>query len=628
MGGSTNPRAGSSSGATGGEKPTAGSSGIPTEGGGESGNVSGGDSGANGGAAGAMADAGGAGSGEGDDEPLITSPLDCGSRDVTGATVLTGIISQDASWSGVIHLPSGISVHNEPTITIEPGTKIIVGSGATVEFGFQGSQATVRALGTVDKPILFCGETGTAGYYAGVVFRSGVKPESLLRNVLVADAGLASGGGLTLEMPLTVQGVQVRNSGAYGVLAAGYGPNSSTLLVSGAAKSSILATASPGLSVPPNSALTGNAVDAIDIGFRSFDGDATLSDHGVPYRALASTSGGTSQTHVSIEQGVDIQVDAEKTLDFGTAQVRAVGTAQRPIVVHGLSCMAAPLGWGCGGQPDLFQQGGQVKIGGSSAQVLEYVQFKGLGWTGRYDTPPYDYYTYGAVVIRDSAPLKLNHVSVTGAIGWGLDLAGPGGLSADSGGISADATQGSPRPAALIVDCSHLATLPADTVVFAAGTRVTCSQVTAPLSWPEAGSPFFASGIRVTKGGGLTFAPGSTIYFKFSSITVDSGGSLKAVGNADAPIVFSSDNERWGGLYFAAGSTAILDYVTVSGGGDDTYAYTYPSNITAVGPITLTHSTISNSYGSGLRKSASDTTDYTVTNTFKNNASADIANLP
>lgn len=628
VGGSNTVRAGSSSGATGGEKPSAGSSGIPTEVGGVGGNGFGGASEANGGAGGAIADAGAAGTGEGDDEPLVTSPLDCGSRDVTGATVLTGIIGQDATWSGVVHLPSGISVHNEPTITIEPGTKIIVGSGAAVEFGFQGSQAMVRALGTVDKPILFCGETANAGYYAGVVFRSGVKPESVLRNVLIADAGVASGGGLTLEMPLTVRGVQVRNSGAYGVLAAGYGPTSSTLIVSGAAKSSVLATASPGLSVPPNSTLTGNAVDAIDIGFRSFDGDATLSDHGVPYRALASTSVGTSQPHVGIGPGVDIQVGPQKTLDFGAAQVQAIGTAQKPILVRGLSCKASPQASTCAGHPERIQQGGQVRIGGALPQVLEYVAFEGLGWTGRYDVSPFDYYTYGAVVIRDRVPLKLNHVSVTGAIGWGLDLGGPGGLSADSEAISADATQGSPRPAALVLDCTHLNTLPADTVVSGAGTSVTCNQVATPLNWPKAGSPFFSKSIRVTKGGGLTFAPGSRIYFSFSSITVESGGALMAVGSPDAPIVFSDYNGRWGGLYFAAGSTATLDYVTVTGGGDDTYANTYPSNITAVGPIALTHSTISDSYGWGLRKSASDATDYTVTNTFENNASADIVNLP
>lgn len=294
---------------------------------GESGAGSAGESGQGGSAGATVAEAG-----------LITTELGCDSHNITGATLITEPITQDTVWSGVIYLPKGLSMRNEPTLTITPGTRIIVGHDAAVEFGWPGGgHATIVAAGTVDAPIMFCGETDTAGYWAGMVFRSGVKSTSVLRNVLIADAG-GTDAALTLEMPLLVQGVQVRNSGANGVNAVGFAPKSSTLIVSGAAKTAVKVSKAKGAEVPMSSRLAGNGLDLVELAFSSVDTNVTLRNLGVPY-ALASLqiAAGASLTlqpgiQLLIAQGGSISVLSGGTLNAsGNAQSQVEFRARNSI---------------------------------------------------------------------------------------------------------------------------------------------------------------------------------------------------------------------------------------------------------------------------------------------------------
>lgn len=567
--------------------------------------------------------AGAGGTGGEPDDAIVTDPLDCAGRDVTGATVVTDPITQDTTWSGVVHLPNGVSVRNEPTVTIQPGTKIIVGTGATVEFGFQGAHVTVKAMGTAEKPIRFCGETSTPGYYQGVVLRSGVTAASILRNVLIADGGTGTGGALTLEAPVTIQGVQVRNSGAYGVLASGFGVDSSTLIVAGAAKSSVLATASPGLGVPLGSVLTGNKVDAIDVGFKTFDADVVMHALGVPYRVLVDTQSSASTPSVTIEPGVEVRVQAHKFMRFGAAAVSAIGTAEKPILFRGLSCNEYPA-LECDFEPMAWGPGGQVSFSGSKTIDLEHVEFRRFGFTVEYSSVTK--YYYGAVDILSTMPAKLKNVTITSPVNWGVKFLNDGGFSADSSGIVGTGDQYNSAPT-LDVDCGALRTLPADTVPSSGGTRVSCSSTSKPLAWPTAGGPFrMEDGFEVYSGGQLTLPAGTKIFFDSDGIAVKNGGSFSAIGSSASPVLLSGS--VWTGLYFDTGSSVTLDYVTVTGGGQQVYANQYGANIVTRVPITLTNSVISNSLHWGLKKSAADTTDYTVGNTFSNNTSGDVTNLP
>jgi len=76
----------------------------------------------------------------------------------------------------------------------------------------------------------------------------------------------------------------------------------------------------------------------------------------------------------------------------------------------------------------------------------------------------------------------------------------------------------------------------------------------------------------------------------------------------------------WSGLDIAG--TAVLDRIVVNNAGQQGAA------IIARQPITLTNSTISNCSTWGLKKPATDTTDYTQTNTFTNVVSGNVGDLP
>jgi len=565
------------------------------------------------GAGGDSAGSGGTSGGGPDQTGLITTALDCGSRDVTGATVITDPITQDTTWSGVIHLPNGLKVRNEPTLTIAPGTKIIVGHEASVEFGYLGSHATIIANGTIDKPIKFCGETDTAGYWAGLMFRSGIKTTSALRNVLIADGG-ATDAGLSLEMPLLVQGVQVRNSGANGVNAAGFDPESSTLIVSGSSKIAVKATAIPGAEVPLGSQLTGNGLDVIDIAFASFDADVTLRDLGVPYRQLADTTGSTDATPVvTLEPGVVYWLAKQKRLDFGLSTVHALGSAAKPIVFQGLVCPQpdAP----CAASPNTADSAGRVLASGSDVR-FQYVEFRKLGTTA------------DAALSVALSTLKVDHVNIIDASGYGLAFAGPGKFSPDSNGLNIGLAQGS---AALRLGCGQVATLPAATTIDSAlggdvYSTLECTHVDTSSTWSAAGSPYSISSLAVEYGGSLTLPPGITLRLAPGNLlSVYAGGTLNAVGTQISPIQFQAEgSSNWGGIYADAGSTVRLDYALVDRAG----AGTSGAAIFAKSPIVLTNSTISNSSSWALKKAATDAADYHVSNTFVGNLGGDITDLP
>ncbi|HKO47801.1 MAG TPA: hypothetical protein VJV79_08760, partial [Polyangiaceae bacterium] len=534
-------------------------------------------------------------------------------------TVISEPITQDTTWSGVIHLPKGLSVRNEPTLTITPGTKIIVGHDAMVEFGWLGSHATIVANGTIEQPIKFCGETDSAGYWTGLIFRSGIKSASLLRNVLIADGG-STEAGLSLEMPLLVQGVQVRNSGANGVNAAGFAKASSTLIVSGSSKAAIKATAVRGAEIPLGSQLTGNALDLIDIAFPAFDSDVNLRDFGVPYRQLADAASGSAATVppvvITLEAGVVYSIAKQKRLDFGAATVRALGSAAKPIVFQGLICPQPETSCPISAPPSTVDSGGRMLASGADIR-LQYVELLKLGSAA------------DAAFTMEGGTLKVEHVNIVAATGYGLAFSGPGKFSADSNNLQVSSKQGG---ATLRLGCGQVATLPANTTLSSMSssnqvfTTLDCTHLDTSSTWSSAGSPYSMSGLEIVDGASLTLEAGTTLRFAATNqLLVSEGSTLNALGTPTAMIQFVAEgSNNWAGIYANTGSTVQLDYTLVDRAG----AGPNGSAIFAKSPIVLTHSTISNSASWALKKASTDPADYLSGNSFLGNALGNISNLP
>ena len=590
---------------------------------------------ASGGMAGEAAEAGKGGQGGTPEEGppvLISEPLSCGSRNVTGATVITEPITQDSTWSGLIYLPKGLSVQNEPTLSIAPGTKILVGNAGTIEFGAQGSHPTIRALGTARNPIKFCGETDGAGSWGGVLFRSSAAAGSVLRNVLITDGG-ASEAGLVLETPVLLQGVQIHNSGVNGLNGVGFSEGSSTLVISGSGQLPVRATAARGLELPIESSITGNGLDAIDIGFNAFDTDTTLKDWGVPYRQLEDTQAKKVQPPplVTIEAGVVYEIKHQHQLDFGAASLHVLGTSQKPVVFQGLPCAEDANTCAIVPSDNGHALGGRIVLSGGTGDQLSYVQMRSLGWTVAQGPL---YIPYGALTLATDSPLAVDHLELENAGGWGLQLTGSGGFSKGSRALDVNVRPhfSTFTPNALSLACAFIMTLPPDTKVSGEPrTNVACSGTAAQVGlWPVTASPYILNGFTVNPGGSLTLEAGSVLRFlKGTTFRVQDGGELKAVGSPNAVVQFVQDTTlfstigNWNGLILELGSSAQFDYALIDKGGANTGA-----NIVAHAPFTLTHSTLSHSQGWGLLKSAADSTDYLPGNAFLANATGDVSVLP
>jgi hypothetical protein len=174
-------------------------------------------------------------------------------------------------------------------------------------------------------------------------------------------------------------------------------------------------------------------------------------------------------------------------------------------------------------------------------------------------------------------------------------------------------------------------TLPVDTQVSGEPrTSVTCyGTSTLTGTWPAGAGPYILSGFTIEAGGELDLVPGTVLRFLAgTTLRVQSGGTLHASGTDTANIQFIEDTTpntttgNWNGLIAESGASVVLDHTLIDSAGS-----TDGANVIARGPLTITHSTISNSLGWGLQKDAADTTDYTVSNTFTGNATGDISNL-
>jgi hypothetical protein len=535
---------------------------------------------------------------------------------VTSARRLSGPLIASETLSGLIHVTGTLTIRNEPTIRILPGTKFIVAIDSEIEFGGQGTRPTIIAEGTPEAPILFCGEAGTRGYWSRLIVRENVKPESVLRNVLVADAGgVASEGALEVDAPITLQGIQVRNANQAGVRASIFGANSHTLIVKGSARSATLNSISAVDTFPTLADLTGNTVDEILLNYASFSRGARFRNLGVSYRQQGdSNAAGTvsGSEIISFDAGIRYEVEGRKQLNWGSATVKAQGTATQPITFASLNS-GGYLGSRIVMNPT---------VEGTS---FTHTVFDGFGYYSPGQTPQ----AWPGVEISGQL-VTFDNVTVNGfwrSLQIGSSYGVAGGFTPQSRAITLQVGGSFGLPTAIYFTNADAAlTLPADTVlptyppIAVAGGTISRSGTLRRFSTAYA----FEFGMGVASGATLVVEPGVHMTFDHQdtlNFYPGSGGTL--VGTAAQPIVLEGS---WGGVIVDT-SGIRLEYVTVSGGGNQPSG-SPAANIVARQPIVLLNSSIEGSRGWGLLKSASDTTAYAATNTFAGNALGNIGTLP
>ncbi len=576
---------GGGAGGGGGEASSSGTTASATTGSGGTGGDSTSASGGAGGAGSGGMSTGGTGGNSG----ISTEPFDCGSRDVTGAKQISGPIVEDTTWSGLIHVTGDVSVRNEATLTIEPGTKVIVGLGNEIDFGWENSRPLLLAKGTPESPILFCGETDSPGYWKSLTFQANVDPKSVLRNVLIQEAGATGArAALVLDAPVLLEGVQVVDSGWVGVQASTFSPDSRVLSIHDSAQEAGQIISPRAGNWPDELDLSGNRVDEILITFTTLSESIHLEAKGYGFRPFntLSLAEGSEELTFRLAAGTTFSSGLSAT-DLSEANVLVEGTEEDPAAL----LRGVTVGKGIIRHAVVGVSGGGLELVGPT--TLQNVTFDEL------------------------------------------DLSGEGAFTAESKGIRS--LDGSSELTISSNGCTAVGTIPRDTKLAKEATIWMYCLPMNDLSVPNVGGEYVFDLSTIGSGSQLNIEAGTVARYGIILITADGtltiergvqlkgallmvNGELSAEGTAEAPVLFLPQGTEWSGIEVAEGATLVLDHAVIDAAGHGTNE----AAVYLAGPATITNTTIINSGGWGLLHAVDDSTDYSTTNIYTGNALGDI----
>jgi len=497
---------------------------------------------------------------------------------VAGATVVYGIISTDTTWSGLIHVVSDVSVQNEATLTILPGTKVIVGNEVEILFGWEGSAPTLIAKGTVGAPIRFCGEAAGAGYWKHLRTNANVTPDSILENVLISGAGSLDAdaeAALHLEGLVTLRGVQVQDAQAPGIRVTDFGDDSDTVDVE--STSSIVADlhGPAAMTWPENSTVSSSGSNpVIRIHDAVFDRDITLRNLGVMYDAITSWAAVDNEdATIVLEAGVSYR---SLGFQFGFAQVLAQGTTSDPVRL--LCPVSVP---NCAGQ---------IGISSTDPSEWSYVEVEGD-------------YTLG---LQGAGP-----VLIRGMQAHALGVNGGSSLAEGSEDITvADL---------YVLDCHMLASLQpivlAANVYLASDSSIGAGESCTLAAFNPSGirTPYYTGDFVVESGGELTIDAGLDVHID-NKIEVEDGGSFSILGTADQQVYLTGYN-YWSGLRLWSDDVTI-EYMVLEASELEENA-PCAAAVVAAQPFDMLVSFITGVAPlTALCISSTDTTDYELTNSL------------
>ncbi|GAC1533151.1 MAG: hypothetical protein NVS2B7_00030 [Herpetosiphon sp.] len=266
-------------------------------------------------------------------------------------------VTADMTLSGRLKLTRSVSITNNATLTLLPGTTVTVCDGGSLFVGSQFSNGTpggLHAVGTPAQPITFSPVDPTA-VWGGVVFWSYLLP-SVLQYATLNNAGGTSvttyDGALTISRSYVdtpgpiIDHVTIANSGNNGVYAysSETNPNPgslSNLTITNSAGAALRMTASVLGAIGTGNTVTGNhpnTFQVIGAGTGNVRFSQTWRKQPVPIEILnAFDISGLSHPVVTIEAGNTVLMPADGTLHVGTqfgpetGGLNAVGTADQPI---------------------------------------------------------------------------------------------------------------------------------------------------------------------------------------------------------------------------------------------------------------------------------------------------------
>jgi hypothetical protein len=541
------------------------------------------------------------------DSAMTSAPSMCAA--LLPTSEVRGSVSQDQTWSGVVAVTANVTVRDGAKITIAPGTTVVMGPDTSIEFGWNSNAASIFANGTEAAPIRFCGRQAMPGYFKILSFEGNVTSDSVLENVIISDGGQGTEAALKLQAPILVKNVRIEGSGADGVHAIDFKEGSANLTITGAAKTAAVLLG-PGavMRLPLGGTFTGNGTDAIGLRFTTIGKDTTFRNPGVPYvqeKTVTTRDGST----VRFEPGVDYRLVVDTKLEVGwnsnEASIMAAGTAENPVVFGPVSQTAGNFG--------------SIII---EHRVRSDSEFRHTKITGGGS---------GAPVLDVRAAITVDHLTLDNN-NTGLKLAGPG-FSARSTALTITKTAAQtasvqPNTAITLPKGGTYSGNTQDWISVAGGTytaKGTLANLGVPYRIESKINTRDASELTIEAGTTLLMAADSNFEFGWNS----NQSTITAVGTAESPIVFKGVNDvpgYWNGIIIERNvvSSSKLDYVRLENGGkaDGAALILHRAN------FDVTNSKFSKSAGYGIKKPASDPTDYAAKgNTFEMNALGTVGSL-
>lgn len=311
--------------------------------------------------------------------------IDCPAP-TAGPTVHKGDVAENEVWTaaGSPHvLDYDTNVRNGATLTIEPCAEVQLAAGVhlNVAYPITPNTGSLIAEGTATKPIRFSGKGGARW---GSIYANAPGTVRLAHVTLEGGGGGDFEHGATLNMlgngvmpadpMLFIDHVKVLGSlgtGLWMQRGANFIAGSRDLVITGSGNDESpypLEIEEHSMDALPTGTFTGNRVDEIvlrrvgtGVAGTGLVVDATLHDRGVPYHVGLSKNdsfvvgGGDKGTvaTLTIEAGVTMkftegsafEVQHFTNLEPSTGAVRALGTAEKPIVFTSSSPNPAPGAW-------------------------------------------------------------------------------------------------------------------------------------------------------------------------------------------------------------------------------------------------------------------------------------------
>lgn len=518
----------------------------------------------------------------------------CG-EDSDEATVVGGPISDAVTWSGTVKVEGDVSLRDGSSLTIEPGTHIIMSVDSSIELGWNSGASTLTAEGTATNPIIFCGENEDRGYWQSFIVGRNVTSNSVLRHVRFFDGGGDVDAAVELAASILVDNVVVSNSDSAGVAAVDFDDDSEVLSVSDSKETLILRADGAATRFPQGGSFDGNDETLARLRFTTTTRDLVFADIGIPYLQEADLQvrdGGS----VTFEAGVEYRFGTDATLDVGwnsgAAEIQVAGTEEAPVVFRGRS------------QDPGYWEGVIIGRNVLSSSSLNHLFIHDGGGS---EQP----------VVDVGAEITLNHVTLidneTGMLVRG------DGVDTDSTTLTITGTEGYP----LTVEPEAVVTLPkggdltgndTDQVLISGGTYTIEGTV------PNLGVPYRIEGefqtrdgssLTVEAGTHFVMAPDSSMVFGWNSGTA----TVAMEGTEEDPIRFSGvvdDAGSWTGLTVGRNvlSSSAFRWVEFAHAGGDDYTLKLDR------AVDVENCSFTDYDGVGILKLEEDETDYTVSNTF------------